>query len=86
MAHAALETFSIVSNDFLQKNGDSNTGNLLKTDDGINVEHKSELEHQPQIYQPQINNVIDPGFLKSIKSALWAIAIILFCIWWSVKK
>jgi hypothetical protein len=86
MAHAAIENFSIVSNEFLQKNGDPNTLNQLDSDDSVDLEHQFEPEYQPQIYQPQINNVIDPEFLKSIKTALWAIAIILFCIWWNGKK
>ena len=58
----------------------------LDTEDKIDVGQKFEPEHQTQIYQPQINNIIDSGILKSIKTALWAIAIILLGIWWSGKK
>ena len=86
MAHAALETFSIVSNEFLQKNGNPNITNLLDNDENTDVGQKFEPEHQTEIYQPQINNIIDQGNLKSIKTALWAIAIILFSIWLSGKK
>lgn len=86
MAHAAVESFAIVSNDFLQKNGNNATTKELDTDADVPNDNSFEPENQTQIYQPQINNVIDPEFLKSIKTALWAIAIILFCIWWNGKK
>ena len=86
MAHAAIESFSIVSKEFLEKSGSNLISEALDTEADVPYTNSFESENQTQIYQPQINNVTDPEFLKSVKTALWAIAIILFFIWWNGKK
>jgi len=73
MAHAALESFSIVSNAYGQQP-------LIEPPTEPDDE-TDEAEPQTQIHQPQINNIIDITQLRSIKIALWMIAVVLAAIW-----
>ena len=75
MTPAAILNFAIVSNEFLQKNGNTVIAKKLDIDEGVEVEHNFEPKNQTQI-----NNIIDPDFLNSIKQALWLIAIVLIMI------
>jgi len=75
MTPAAILNFAIVSNEFLQKNGSTTIAKKLDIDEDVEVEHNFEPKNQTQI-----NNIIDPDFLNSIKQALWLIAIVLIMI------
>lgn len=68
MAHAALESFSVVSKEYAQQ------PLIMSTSE-------NESEPQAQFYQPQINNVFDTTYLKPIKTALWFIFGALILIW-----
>ena len=78
MAHAALESFSVVSKEYAFQ--------PLIMPPVVSDDETEDIEPQAQFYQPQINNVIDTTYLKSIKTALWVIAGVLVFIWLSVKK
>lgn len=78
MAHAALESFSVVSKEFASQ--------PLTMPPIVSDDETEDIEPQTQFYQPQINNVIDTTHLKSIKTALWVIAGVLVFIWLSVKR
>ena len=66
MAHTALESFSVVSREYAQQ---PIAMTFSKSDD-----ISEEMEPQVQLLQPQINNIIDTAYLKSIRTALWVIA------------
>lgn len=66
MAHAAVESFSIVSKEYAQA-----PAMILPSEPD---EESEEIEPQPQFEQPLVNNAIDTKYLKSIKTALWVIA------------
>jgi hypothetical protein len=73
MAHAALESFSIVSKEYAHKPLPMSVPESEgRTDEG-NVQHQSQL--------PQINNVVDLTYLKSIKTVLWFIFGALIVLW-----
>ena len=75
MAHAALESFSIVSKEYAHKPLPMSVPESEgRTDEG-NVQHQSQL--------PQINNVVDLTYLKSIKTVLWFIFGALIVLWLS---
>ena len=78
MAHAALESFSVVSKEYANQ--------PLMMPPVVSNDETEDIEPQAQFYQPQINNVIDTTYLKSIKTALWVIAGVLVFIWLSVKR
>jgi hypothetical protein len=66
MAHAALESFSVLSREYVQQP-------LTMPQSEIKNE-SDENEPQAQTYHPQIHNVFDTTYLKSIRAALWVIA------------
>ncbi len=73
MAHAALESFSIVSKEYAHKPLPMSVPESEgRTDEG-NVQHQSQL--------PQINHVVDLTYLKSIKTVLWFIFGALIVLW-----
>jgi hypothetical protein len=65
MAHAALESFSVISREYAQ-------AHLLMPSSSSQDETAGSDSQVPH-YQPQINNVFDTTYLKSIKTALWFI-------------
>jgi hypothetical protein len=81
MVHAALESFSVVSKEYAQQ--PLMLATRIPDDD---TDNSDDIEPQVQFYQPQINNIIDPAYLKSIKTALWVIAGALVFIWLSSNK
>ena len=78
MAHATLESFSVVSKEYAQQ--------PLMLPPTMSDDETSDTDSQAQLYQPQVNNIIDPAYLKSIKTALWVIAGALIFIWLSSNK
>lgn len=75
MVLAAVESLSVVSKEYYQQ-----SPSLAKLESKNNDE---EGEPQSQLYQPHINNVIDPTHLKSIKNVLWFIFGALIVMWLS---
>lgn len=75
MSYAALESFSVLSKEYAQQ------PSMVQPADSGGKE-----ERQPTFFSPQINNIIDPGYLKPIKTALWFIAAVLVFQWLGGKK